>query len=240
MATVTVAPESAGTRGQAIRAWQVARWLTLVLYAVTVLGAVVGGARAEPYADLQSALQRGAVDQVRVQGALDGPGGYSDGAQGVNTVRLEWREGWHRSVAEVWQASSLDELHSQGHGDSRRGYIIGDVGQEMRRISPDVEVVRAERQDGAVGSFAGWEVRGVWAYLPMALLVACLGVLMTSPEPRLATRWGWAWLMLSPALVVAAPAFLIVGARGQVPGRWRLNGVGAFLICVLFIGAGRV
>lgn len=79
-------------------------------------------------------------------------------------------------------------------------------------------------------------MRGVWAYLPLVLLVACLGLLATSPEPRLATHWGWVWL-LSPALVVAAPAFLILGARGQVPGRWRLNGIGSFLICVLLIGA---
>lgn len=240
MATATVAPESAGTRDRAGRAWQVARWLTLLLYAVTALTVVVVGARAEPYDELQSALQRGAVDQVRVQGALDGPGGYSDGAQGVTTVRLEWREGWHRSVAEVWQVSSLEELRSQGHGDSGRAHIIGDVEQELARISPGVEVVPAPIQSGAVGSFAGWEMRGLGAYLPIALLVACLGVVMTSPEPRLATRWGWAWLTLSPALVLAAPAFLLLGARGQVTGQPRLSGVGAFLISVVVIGAASV
>lgn len=59
-----------------------------MLYAVTVLGVILSGARAESYGELQSALERGAVDQVRVEGALDGPGGYSDGVQGVTTVRL--------------------------------------------------------------------------------------------------------------------------------------------------------
>lgn len=235
MATARVAPEPAGTRGQTSRAWQVARWLTLVLYAVTVLGALLGGARAGSYGELQSALQRGAVDQVRVEGALDGPGGYSDGAQGISTVRLEWRDGWHRSVAEVWQVSSQEEFRSQGH-DPTEAYLIGDVGQELRRMSPDVEVVQTEWSNGVFGSLAGWEVRGVWAYLPMALLAACLVVLVNSPQPRLATRWGWGWLMLSPALVVAAPAFLIFGARGQVPGRRRLNGIVAFLICMLLVG----
>lgn len=235
MATATVAPETVGTRGEGVSAWQVARWLTLVLCAVTFLGALIGGARTASVDDLQVALQRGAVQQVRVVGALDGPGGYSDGAQGVSTVRLEWQDGWHRSVAEVWQVSSLEELHSQGFAEEASDYIIGDVGHELQRVAPGLEIDRAEWPDGVYGTFGGWEVRGAWAYLPMVLLVACLAVLVNSPQPRLATRWGWAWLMLSPAAFLAVPAFLILGARGQIPGRRRLNGIVAFLIVVLLL-----
>ncbi len=235
MATATVAHEAVGARGEGVSAWQVARWLTLVLYVVTLLGALVGGARAVSVDDLQAALQRGAVEQVRVVGALDGPDGYSDGVQGVSTVRLEWRDGWHRSVAEVRQASSLEELHSQGFDEMSSDYIIGDVGQELQGIAPDLEIVRAEWQSGAYGSFGDWEVRGAWAYLPMALLVACVALLVRSPQPRLATRWAWVWLVLSPGLIVAAPAYLILGARGKVPGQPRLSGVVSFLIVVLLL-----
>ncbi|USQ77637.1 hypothetical protein [Ornithinimicrobium cryptoxanthini] len=235
MATSTVAPGGVGAKREGVNAWQVARWLTLVLYAVTLLGVAVGGARTASVEDLQAALQQGAVDQVRVVGALDGPGGYSDAVQGVSTVRLEWQDGWHRSVAEIWQVSSLEELRSQGFDETSRDYIIGDVGQELRRIAPGVEIVSAEWPNGIYGSFGGWEVRGAYAYLPMALLVACLIVLVNSPQPRLATRWGWAWLMLSPTILVAAPAYLILGARGQLPGRRRLNGIVAFLIVGLLL-----
>ena len=153
----------------------------------------------------------------------------------MSTVRLEWQDGWHRSSAEIWQVSSVGELQSQGTDEMPRDYIIGDVGQELRRIAPGVEIVQAEWSGGTYGSFAGWELRGAWAYLPMVLLVACLGVLVNSPQPRLATRWGWGWLMLSPAILVAAPAYLIVGARGQIPGRRRLNGIVAFVILCLLL-----
>lgn len=235
MATATVAPEAVGAQREGVSAWQVARWLTLVLYAVTLLGVVVGGARTGSLEDLESALERGAVDQVRVVGALDGPDGYSDGVQGVSTVRLEWQDGWHRSFAEIWQVSSLEELQLQGFDEEPSDYIIGDVGQELRRFAPGVEIVSAQWPNGIYGSFAGWEVRGAWAYLPMALLVSCLIVLVNSAQPRLATRWGWVWLMLSPAILVAAPAYLILGARGQLPGRRRLNGIVTFLVVALLL-----
>ncbi|HLS44531.1 MAG TPA: hypothetical protein VK045_03760 [Ornithinicoccus sp.] len=235
MATATVAPEGVEATGRVVDAWQVARWLTLVLYAVTLLGAVAGGARTASVQDLQAALQQDAVDQVRVVGALDGPGGYSDGVQGISTVRLEWQDGWHRNSAEIWQVSSLEELRAQGLEEASSDYIVGDVGQGLRRVAPDVKIVQAERADGVVGSFGGWEMRGGWAYLSIALLAACLAVLVNSPQPRLATRWGWAWLMLSPAALVAAPAYLVLGARGQIPGRRRLNGIVAFVILCLLL-----
>lgn len=235
MATATVAPETVVSGDRWGQAWQVARWLTLGLYVVTLLGALVGGARAESYADLRSALERGAVDQVRVEGALDGLGGSSVEMQGVSTVRLEWQDGWHRSSTEIRQVSSLAELRSQGFDDSSGDYIIGNVGLELRRLAPGLEIVRAEWPSDLNGSFAGWEVRGAWAFLPLALLVACIFVLVNSPQPRLATRWGWAWLMLSPAILIALPAYLILGAQGQIPGRRRLTGVGAFLILVLLV-----
>ncbi len=235
MATATVAPGAPETSALSRRSWQVGRWLTLVLYAVTLLAAVVLGFRAESYSDLQSALERGAVDEVRVVGALGGVRGHSAEVQGVTTVHLEWWAGWHRSSAEVWQASSPEALRSQGIAHEPGPHIIGDLEAELRRLAPQVQIVRSETSNGIFGLFGGWELRGASAYLPMALLVACLLVVVSSPEPRLATRAGWVWLLLSPALIVAAPAYLILGARPQIPGQWRLRGIGAFLIFVVLV-----
>lgn len=207
--------------------------MTLGLYAVTVLVAVLTGARVGTFEDLQSDLARGAVSQVRVEGFAGAPTDYSGGVQGVTMVRLVWQGGWHRSAAEVQLASSVEELEAQGVGSTPGTFIIGDVDRALREFSPDVEVVGATLSNGIYSTVGGWELRGVGAYLPGALIVAFLLVLVNAPEPRLATRWAWVWLTFSPALVVAAPAYLLIGARGQIPARWRLNGLGGFLILLL-------
>ncbi|MCK0111790.1 hypothetical protein MWU75_06525 [Ornithinimicrobium sp. F0845] len=235
MATTTVAPEGVGTSHRSLDAWQLARWLVLGLYAVTVVTTALTGFRLESYDDLRSGLERGAVTQVRVVGAVGAPQSYTEGVVGASTVRLEWREGWHRSSAEVLQSNSVDELRSQGFDPRARDFIIGDVTDALRQSSPDVEVVWATPSDGIYTTVGGWELRGAAGYLMGLLLISFLLLVLNSPQPRLATRWAWVWFALSPAMVVAVPVFLLIGARGQVPGRWRLPGVGAFLIAVLLL-----
>ncbi|QDO88478.1 hypothetical protein FNH13_09100 [Ornithinimicrobium ciconiae] len=235
MATATVAPGDVGARSRGGTAWQVARWVTLGLYAVTVIVAVLTGARVGTFEDLQSDLARGAVSQVRVEGFAGAPTDYSDGVQGVTMVRLVWQDGWRRSAAEVQLASSVEELEAQGFDSTPGTFIIGDVDRALREFSPDVEVVGATLSNGIYSTVGGWELRGMGAYLPGVLIVTFLLVLVNAPEPRLATRWAWVWLTFSPAMVIAVPAFLLVGARGQVPGRRRITGVVAFLIVVLLL-----
>ncbi|NLG20015.1 MAG: hypothetical protein GX555_01105 [Actinomycetales bacterium] len=233
MATATVAPE-VGTRDRAGDLWQVARWVTLGLYAVTMLVTVLTGVRVGTLDDLRSDLERGAVSQVRVVGSYGESLDFTaDGAQGVTTVDFVWQDGWHRSAAEVKLASSVEELERQGFEVRGGTFIIGDAEETLRDWSPGVEIVRAERAGGIYSSIAGWEVDGTAAYLPGLLIIAFLLVLVNSPEPRLATRWAWVWLLFSPALVVAVPAYLLGGARGRIPGRWRLGGLGGFIIMLL-------
>lgn len=208
--------------------------MTLALYAASLVAVVLTGARTATYEDLEAALQRGEISQVLVETDIALPDGYVDGGEGVSPLRLVWQDGWHRSVVEIKQASSLEELRSQGFEPQPGEQIIGDVDQELRKLAPhDVEVLRTPWQDGPQVSLAGWEARGGWSLLPMALFVAFLGLIVTSPQPRLATRWAWVWLALSPVFVVAALLYLLVGARPHIPGRWRLGGFGAFLILLL-------
>lgn len=236
MATATVAPGVGEKADPIVRAWQVARGVVLGLYVVTLVLVALTGFRIESYGELRSGLERGDVTQVRAEGVLGAPEAYPDGVQGVTTVRLEWQDGWHRSVTEITQASSVEELRSQGFDTPAGDYIIGDVGPALRQFSPDVEIIRAEPSNGIFAEAAGWEVRGMPAYLVGLLLVSFLVLVLSGPEPRLATRWAWVWLALSPALIVTVPIFLLLGARGQIPGRRRLNGVVAFLLCVLVLG----
>lgn len=236
MPTATVAPEGVGS-ARAVDAWLVARWLVLGLYAVTLVLTVVTGFRVESYSELRSGLQDGAITEVRVEGAFDATEFDANGVQGVTTVRLEWQDGWHRSATEVMQASSMEELRSQGFDPLAGSSIIGDVGEALRHVSPTVEVVSADGSTGIFATAAGWEVHGIPAYLVGLLLISFLILVLSGPEPRLATRWAWVWLALSPAGVVAVPVFLLVGARGRIPGHRRLNGVVAFLLSVLVLGA---
>lgn len=77
----------------------------------------------------------------------------------------------------------------------------------------------------------------------MAVLVATLFLVVNAPRPRWATRWAWFWLVMSPALPVTAPVFLILsgplhptGTPTASSGR-RLTGGWAFLIAVVVLGS---
>lgn len=69
-----------------------------------------------------------------------------------------------------------------------------------------------------------------WGFLPVATALLWFAVLVTGPEPRYATRFAWFWLAFSPLSVLAAVAYLLLGARGAVPGERRLTGAWAFLL----------
>lgn len=93
----------------------------------------------------------------------------------------------------------------------------------------------------------GWSSYGNGVAIAVGLaIVATLFVLINGPEPRWATRWAWFWLIMSPALVVTLPLFLI-GSGPQRPwdtptepiGR-RLTGGWAFLIAALVLGSFRL
>ena len=67
--------------------------------------------------------------------------------------------------------------------------------------------------------------------------VLWLLVLAAGPEPRHATRFAWFWLAFSPLVLLAVPAYLVLGARGAQEGRRRLTGGWAFLLTLVLNGA---
>ncbi|OLT23438.1 hypothetical protein BJF81_11055 [Ornithinimicrobium sp. CNJ-824] len=78
---------------------------------------------------------------------------------------------------------------------------------------------------------------GTVAVLPAVVGVLWLLVLAAGPEPRHATRFAWFWLALSPLVLLAVPAYLVLGARGAQEGRRRLTGGWAFLLTLVLNGA---
>ncbi|MBB2892973.1 hypothetical protein [Flexivirga oryzae] len=79
-----------------------------------------------------------------------------------------------------------------------------------------------------------------------ATFVAALFVLINGPQPRWATRWGWFWLILNPALVVTLPLFLLASGplrptdHPEPPTGRRLTGGWAFLLAVIVLGSIKV
>ncbi|MGD8199189.1 hypothetical protein ACQE98_00830 [Ornithinimicrobium sp. W1679] len=218
-------------------AWTVARWATLVAFVATVLVLVLTGTREASYADLQRGLQDGSVTQVRVEGALEEFPGAGDQFHGVTTVRLVWERGWETRDTSVRQASSQEEVEGRSLGGRHSAVVVGPIADELSRYSPDVEITYAEPDRG--GTWWGpWRTpTGLVAVLPAVVAVLWLLVLSAGPEPRHATRFAWFWLALTPLVLVVVPAYLVLGARGALPGRRRLTGGWALLLLLVLKGA---
>lgn len=237
MATPTVSPEGVVRRSSAAPLWDGVRWLTLSLFVVALVVTVLVGTRHDSYWRLQHGLDRGTVTQVRVEGALGGD--YEVGAEGLRVVRLVWRDGWHRSAAQVVQATSQSQLQQQHSlsASATSAEIVGSLDAALRELAPDVQVTwAAGRTDSA--TVAGWDLPDGWVVLHGIVLLLVLCLLVNGPEPRWATRWAWFWLLLSPLTVLAVPAYLLSGPH---VGNRRLTGGWAFVVAFLVIGgaAGR-
>lgn len=218
-------------------AWTVARWLTLAAFVATVVALVLTGTREASYADLQRGLQSGSVTQVRVEGALEQLPGAGDQVHGVTTVRLVWEQGWETRGTTVRQASSQSVLDAQATGVPHSGAVVGPIADELAIHSPDVEITYAD-PDRAWTSWGPWRMAsGPVAVLPAVVGVLWLLVLAAGPEPRHATRFAWFWLAFSPLVLLAVPAYLVLGARGAQEGRRRLTGGWAFLLTLVLNGA---
>lgn len=84
------------------RSWRFLRWLTLALFALTLVVGPLVGERAGTLATLEGPVRTGAVTDVRVEGHDLGRDATADESwSGVRSYRLVWREGWQRRFAEV-------------------------------------------------------------------------------------------------------------------------------------------
>lgn len=63
--------------------------------------------------------------------------------------------------------------------------------------------------------------------------MATLLLVAAGPEPRWATRAGWVWLLMTPALPLGMVACLVATARPADLGRWRLSGWWTFWLATL-------
>lgn len=215
-------------------AWRVLRWTTLALGVVTVVATIFIGVRQADYASLEAALRSGAVDEVTVQSHAPG---IEEPRPGVGTVRLQWRANWQTHSATVWNAGSESTLegHPRPSDSDISGVIIGAPGPELRTLNPNVTLTQ-EQVPSTWGTLGNRDLYGAWAVLPGLLWMLTMLTLLTGPEPRWATRWAWTWLLLSPAVFLAVPAYLVWGARGD-QGGWRLTGGWAFLVFLLASGS---
>lgn len=214
-------------------AWRVLRWTALVLCFLTVVAYLLVGVRQDDYFSLQEALRTSAVDEVVVQSHvtdLDEP------FPGQGSARLQWRDNGQNHSATVWHAGS-ESLLPEGDlpDDTVSGVIVGALGPELRALNPDVTLTQQERPS-SWGTLGDRNLYGPWAVLPGLLWFLTVLTMITGPEPRWATRWAWFWLLLSPAVFVAVPAYLVWGAHGHEGGR-RLTGGWAFLLFLLVSGS---
>ena len=227
----TVGPATPATARPAVR---VVAWALVVLWLAVSAAAVLTGARSSTYDDLERALRDGTVTEVAVVGGL------TVGARGRAAVRLEWREGWLLRRADVEERAP-----ARGGADVRRArgttVVAAPVADRLRELQPGVEI---EHRDFSRSGLSVWgiPVPGWLSWAFLVAIVATLAVLVATPRPWRATRWGWFWLLwtLPP---VGLLAFLLLGGPSGLAaprhGARRLGGGWAFVL-LLVLGGGTV
>lgn len=211
--------------------WQVLRWIALALLVLTLIAGPLVGEREGRLGELERAVRTGGTTQVLVESRDLGPDGTPfEIDSGYVTYRLVWREGWQRRFTEVGR-----EVGTGVTTSSSLPRITVPVEEMLRDLDPEVQVTFAEPRT-AWSMIGKYQAPAGWAVLPLLAGLLWLNILISGPEPRLATRWAWFWLAFSPAVVLVAPAYLLLGAQGATPGAQRLTGGWALLISVLFLG----
>jgi hypothetical protein len=196
-----------------------ARRLALALiWLVTGIGILATGERESSFADLRQAVRAGDVTQVQVTEGL------APGEHGRADVQLRWRD----HLVE-WAAEDVERQP-------------GAVEARLRALDPDLQIERvAPRHPG--GSVGDWSVAGWVVLLGLVGTISLFVVLVASPQPWRATRWGWFWPMAAVPPVGIAAYLLLSGPTPGIPeprdlGRRMRGGAGFALGFVLSIVEG--
>lgn len=228
-ANTLVRPQPAVALGRAV--WELGRWLCLVLFVVGAVIMLSLGTRETPFENLRNGLEAGTVQQVRIEGAMGGTDGLVHEERGYATVRLVWQDGPFRKVAEVRQAATSADIPQATEQDDLP-LVVGRVDSFLRESAPGVRTTWGD-PPGSWAAMYGWQLYGGWAALIFLPMLLPLLVIAYGPDPRGATAWAWFWLCLGPQAIVGIPAYLLWGAKGAVPGRRRLTGGWAFVLCLV-------
>jgi hypothetical protein len=227
---MTVTATAPATTSRSRTASRIVAALLLVGWLLALVPAVSGLEREVSYGQLRKDLRAGEVGAVTVTGDVLG----HDEA-GYSVVDVHWRRGWWGYTTEVTQVRGDHDPVPEG--DTA---IDGSVSDALRSLRPGLDISVEPYRSGATTTLLGDVLTGRWAAAVFVLLLATLMLIVGGPEPRVATRWAWFWL-LAVVPPVAEIAFLVLG--GSVAGREhdgsrkRLTGGWAFLIAVVLGGA---
>lgn len=124
--------------------------------------------------------------------------------------------------------------------------MTGDLAPELNQYAPAPLTITHAQPDTTQFHVRDWIVPGWVTFLALAAWAFTLGLLITAPEPLLATRWAWFWAIMSPLGVVAMPVFLLFGIprTGAIERPYtkagRLTGGWAFILfCILLVPLGQ-
>jgi hypothetical protein len=211
------------------RGWDRLRYTLIIGWLVVLVLAVATGERTTSWSELRSLVASGDVDAVRITGELSGR------STGFATVKVHWRHGSLRHVAEVVQIRGAAQPARAPRGGEEGLPVVRERPSTLlTELQPDLRVTR-DRQYESGGQLAGWWVSPPLALGAFMLFVTGLGLLIAGPQPWRATRWGWFWLQLPPIGTIAF--LLLAGPTPGLPGprneHRRLTGGWALLLCIL-------
>ncbi|MFX0539119.1 hypothetical protein ACQBAT_14345 [Ornithinimicrobium sp. Y1847] len=207
------------------------RGTALAFFALILIVGPLVGERASTFDQLEGGLYRGDVSSVRIEGhTVRADGTPTPIEVGDVEYRLVWREGMVTEFTNVRQL-----VGDPNQVSTARQTFTEPIEDVLREANPAVRITYAQPRT-SWATIGNYEAPVVFGLLPLATGLLWLIVLMNGPEPRLATRWAWFWITFSPIALVAAPAYLVIGAQGAKPGALRLTGGWAFLISIFFLG----
>lgn len=164
--------------------------------------------------------------------------------RGFAVVEVHWRSGVLAYTTEVVEARPLEAGRRAGARDGVTGVVLGDLGEELRRLQPGLRVERVDYRSGPSTHVLGRELTGWSAWALVVVLLSTVVLLVLGPEPWRATRWAWFWFLTSAAAPLAAVAYLVLAGptpllRAPRDGSRRLTGGWAFLIASVITAAVR-
>ncbi len=220
------------------------RYALLAALVVVALGAVAFGVRPASWAELTRAIDHGRVTEVTVLNALE------PGQTGEVSPEIRWHDGFMPRTTSVRQVrpGTLGETGSSiwTSEDRPLHQVTGDLAPALNEYAAAPVKITTAQPVSTQFYIRDWIVPGWVTVLALAAWAFTISLVITAPEPLLATRWAWFWAIMSPLGVVAMPLFLLFGIprTGAIERPYsragRLTGGWAFILfCILLVPLGQ-